>query len=161
MRIHSPRLAQSPPPSPLRCCWPAAGAATPTRPSKTSSPPSSAPSRRRTLRRHHRRPADRGPRQDRAAGAAPAIANPTAPTAAELRTLAIYNNYRALVDIAAGGYGALYGPNIDVNGNHTLGEGKIAGTEYIAYADDGTGQAERDADGADPDHRSTRRRPAS
>jgi hydroxybutyrate-dimer hydrolase len=72
--------------------------------------------------------------------AAPAIANPAAPTAAELRRLAIFNNYRALVDVnPKGGYGVLYGPNIDVNGSDTLGEGRIAGTEYIAYADDGTG----------------------
>ncbi len=75
------------------------------------------------------------------AGGAPAVANPTAPTPTELRTLAIYNNYRALVDIATnGGYGSLYGPNIDVNGNPTLGEGMVAGTEYIAYADDGSGK---------------------
>jgi hydroxybutyrate-dimer hydrolase len=75
------------------------------------------------------------------AGASPVAANPTAPTAAELRTIAIWNNYRALVDIAAnGGYGRLYGPNIDINGNPTLGEGKVAGTEYIAYADDGSGK---------------------
>jgi hydroxybutyrate-dimer hydrolase len=75
------------------------------------------------------------------AGAAPVVAVPAAPTAAELRTLAIYNNYRAIVDVAAnGGYGSLYGPNIDVNGNPTLGEGKVAGTEYLAYADDGTGK---------------------
>ena len=74
------------------------------------------------------------------AGAAPVPANPAAPTVAELRTIAIYNNYRALVDIAAnGGYGTLYGPNVDVNGGNTLGEGKIAGDEYLAYADDGTG----------------------
>src|SRR5512132_2728236 len=47
------------------------------------------------------------------AGAAPVAANPAAPTVAELRKLAIYNNYRALVDIAAaGGYGTLYGPNV-------------------------------------------------
>ncbi len=75
------------------------------------------------------------------AGAAPTVANPTAPTAAELRKLAIFNNYRAILDISAnGGYGSLYGPNIDVNGNPTLGEGRIAGTEYLAYADDGTGK---------------------
>ena len=75
------------------------------------------------------------------AGAAPVIAVPATPTAAELRKLAIYNNYRALVDIAAnGGYGSLYGPNIDINGNATLGEGKVAGTEYLAYADDGSGK---------------------
>jgi hydroxybutyrate-dimer hydrolase len=71
----------------------------------------------------------------------PAFANPASPTAAELRTVAIYNNYRALVDVTtAGGYGVLYGPNIDVNGNNTLGEGKIAGDEWIAYDDDGTGK---------------------
>ena len=71
---------------------------------------------------------------------APAIANPTAPTAAELRRLAIFNNYRAILDISPkGGYGVLYGPNIDINGGNTLGEGKIAGTEYLAYADDAAG----------------------
>jgi len=75
------------------------------------------------------------------AGAAPAVATPTAPTPAELRTLAIYNNYRALVDMTAkGGYGLLYGPNIDTSGHDTLGEGKVAGEEHIAYADDGSGK---------------------
>ena len=34
----------------------------------------------------------------------------------------------------------LYGPNIDLAGNDTLGEGKIAGEECIAYADDGSGR---------------------
>jgi len=43
------------------------------------------------------------------AGAPPAVSTP--PTAEELRTLAIYNNYRALVDTTSGGgYGRLYGP---------------------------------------------------
>jgi hydroxybutyrate-dimer hydrolase len=75
------------------------------------------------------------------AGAAPTIAVPASPTAAELRRLVIYVNYRAIVDVAAnGGYGTLYGPSIDNNGNPTLGEGKIAGTEYLAYADDGSGK---------------------
>ncbi len=75
------------------------------------------------------------------AGAAPVVAVPAAPTPAELRKLAVYNNYRALVDMTAnGGYGLLYGPNVDINGNSTLGEGKVAGTEYLAYADDGTGK---------------------
>ena len=74
-------------------------------------------------------------------GAAPVSAIPTAPTAAELRRLAIFNNYRAILDISPnGGYGVLYGPNIDINGGNTLGEGKIAGTEYIAYDDNGTGK---------------------
>ena len=73
-------------------------------------------------------------------GAAPVVAVPTAPTLTELRTLAIYNNYRALLDMTAnGGYGVLYGPNIDINGGNTLGEGRIAGEEHITYADDGTG----------------------
>ncbi len=73
-------------------------------------------------------------------GAAPAVADPLKPTAAELRRLAIFNNYRAVLDIsAAGGYGTLYGPNVDINGNATASEGLIAGTEYIAYSDDGTG----------------------
>lgn len=74
-------------------------------------------------------------------GAAPPVANPIAPTAAELRRLAIYNNYRAVLDPApGGGYGTLYGPNIDTEGHDTLGEGKIAGTEYLAYVDDGSGR---------------------
>ncbi|PHV10405.1 3-hydroxybutyrate oligomer hydrolase family protein [Chitinimonas sp. BJB300] len=75
------------------------------------------------------------------AGVRPNFANPAAPTAAELRRDAIYNNYRALVDMTiTGGYSRLYGPNIDTSGNDTLGEGKIAGTEYSAFADDGTGR---------------------
>jgi hydroxybutyrate-dimer hydrolase len=72
---------------------------------------------------------------------APAIANATAPTTAELRRLAIYNNYRALVDPTPnGGYGTFYGPNVDANGIVTTNEGKIAGEEHIAFADDGTGR---------------------
>lgn len=76
-----------------------------------------------------------------ASATAPTIANATAPTAAELRRLAIYANYRALVDTAAkGGYGTLYGPNVDASGNVTQGSGMIAGSEYVTYSDDGTGQ---------------------
>jgi len=74
------------------------------------------------------------------AGSAPGFGNPSSPTTAELRRLAIWSNYRALVDISAnGGYGRFWGPNIDLTGNDTLGEGKIAGTEYLAYADNGSG----------------------
>lgn len=74
-------------------------------------------------------------------GVAPAYANPANPTATELRRNAIYSNYRALIDPTVnGGYGTLFGPNVDNNGNPTLGEGLIAGDEYIAYADDGSGQ---------------------
>lgn len=36
-------------------------------------------------------------------GAAPAVADPLKPTAAELRKLAIFNNYRAILDITAAG----------------------------------------------------------
>ena len=75
-----------------------------------------------------------------ASGTAPTVSSP--PTAAELRKLAIYNNYRALSDTtAAGGFGTFFGPNVDVAGNNTLGEGKVAGKEYLAYADsDGSGR---------------------
>jgi hydroxybutyrate-dimer hydrolase len=74
-------------------------------------------------------------------GAAPPFIDPASPTPAELRRNAIYTNYRALVDYTAlGGMGVLYGPNIDANGQDTLGEGKIAGRETIAWSDDGSGR---------------------
>ncbi len=67
--------------------------------------------------------------------AAPLPADPAAPTPAELRRLAIHANYRALIDTTnGGGYGRLYGPNIDLEGMDTLGEGMIPGTEYLAFA---------------------------
>ncbi|WP_417565365.1 3-hydroxybutyrate oligomer hydrolase family protein [Marinobacter sp.] len=60
---------------------------------------------------------------------APAFTDALNPTPAELRRLAIYNNYRALVDTApGGGYGTFFGPQVG-NG----GEGRIPGDEYIAY----------------------------
>lgn len=75
------------------------------------------------------------------AAVGPAFGNPASPTAAELRRSAIYNNYRALIDpTPAGGYGTLYGPNVDANGAVTSGEGRIAGIEYVAYSDDGSGR---------------------
>ena len=62
------------------------------------------------------------------------------PTAAELRRLAIHQNYRALVDTTAnGGFGTLYGPTVAIAGTTASTTGKIAGKEYIAYADDGSG----------------------
>jgi hydroxybutyrate-dimer hydrolase len=74
------------------------------------------------------------------AAALPAYADPLNPTAAELRRNAIHANYRAIQDInASAGFGRLYGPNVDASGTPTTGEGKIAGTEYLAYADDGGG----------------------
>jgi hydroxybutyrate-dimer hydrolase len=62
--------------------------------------------------------------------------------AADLRRLAIYNNYRALVDVSpGGGYGVLFGPNVDVNGGgQNSGQGMVTGSEYLAYADDGSGR---------------------
>jgi len=63
------------------------------------------------------------------------------PTAEELRRLAIYNNYRALIDpTPGGGYGTLYGPNVTAEGTVTAGEGKIAGDEFIAYEKGGGGK---------------------
>lgn len=72
--------------------------------------------------------------------AAPAYADPANPTAMELRRNAIHGNYRGIIDYTAnGGYGTLYGPNIDVNGDYTTGEGLIPGKEYIGVLDDGSG----------------------
>ncbi len=63
------------------------------------------------------------------------LAGPLHPTADELRKLAIYNNYRALIDPSpAGGYGLLYGPKVNADGTIAAGEGMIAGDEYIAFA---------------------------
>lgn len=73
--------------------------------------------------------------------ALPAYANPAAPTADELRRNALIANYRGLVDnTVKGGYGVLYGPNIDLAGKDTLGEGMVPGLEYIGVLDDGTGK---------------------
>jgi hydroxybutyrate-dimer hydrolase len=73
------------------------------------------------------------------AGAAPVVTDPQDVT--QLRKLAIYTNYRALVDIAAaGGYATLYGPNVTNRGVVTAGDGKIAGWEHIAVVDDGSGR---------------------
>ncbi len=75
------------------------------------------------------------------AATAPAYADPLNPTAAELRRNALYANYRAILDPSAnGGYGRLYGPNIDNAGGDTRGEGLIPGKEYIASTDDGSGR---------------------
>ena len=71
----------------------------------------------------------------------PAYANPAAPTAEELRRNALIANYRGLVDnTVKGGYGVLYGPNIDLAGKDTLGEGLVPGLEYVGVLDDGTGK---------------------
>ncbi len=65
----------------------------------------------------------------------PPLADPTAPTPAELRQRAIHANYRALVDTTGpGGYGRLYGPQVDLDGVPTGGDGMIPGTEFLAFA---------------------------
>lgn len=67
----------------------------------------------------------------------PGFADPLQPTASELRRRAIHTNYRALVDMSAGGgYGTLYGPNVTSGGAVTDAEGLIAGDEYLALAGD-------------------------
>lgn len=89
---------------------------------------------------------------------APAPANPLAPTPEELRRLAIYNNYRALVDVSAdGGYGRLYGPLVDAVGYAKDHDGKVAGTEYLALLDgDGRNRGgHRDDDDDDGNSRVT------
>ena len=71
----------------------------------------------------------------------PAYADPLHPTAAELRRTAIHTSYRAIVDATtAGGYGLLYGPNVTAAGVVTTSDGKVAGTETLAFADDGSGR---------------------
>ena len=73
--------------------------------------------------------------------AAPVFADPLNPTVQELRRNAIHANYRAILDpSASGGYGTLYGPNINLSGGNTLGEGLIPGVEYLARLDDGSGR---------------------
>lgn len=65
-----------------------------------------------------------------ASATAPTLADPANPSATELRTLAIYNNYRALVDTApGGGYGELFGPQVGTAGS----EGLVPGEEHLAY----------------------------
>src|SRR5215813_1968999 len=73
------------------------------------------------------------------AGGLPTIPQP--PTPDGLRTLAIYFNYRAIVDtLAGGGYGVFYGPNVGADGTVSSSQGLIAGDEFITFTDDGTGR---------------------
>ncbi len=76
-----------------------------------------------------------------AAATLSAYADPANPTADELRRNAIQSNYRGLVDNTAnGGFGVLYGPNIDLAGKDTRGEGLVPGLEYVGVLDDGSGR---------------------
>jgi hydroxybutyrate-dimer hydrolase len=73
-------------------------------------------------------------------------ANPTAtdlenPTPAEIRRATIINQYKALVDLRPkAGYGTLYGPAVPSRFSTPRSDGKVAGKEYLAYADDGSGR---------------------
>jgi len=69
-------------------------------------------------------------------GAAPRFADSLHPTAQELRRASLF--YRAS---KGQGYGRLFGPQVDqATGKSFEDEGKIAGDEILAYADDGDGR---------------------
>ena len=71
---------------------------------------------------------------------APAYADPAQPTADELRRNAVLSNYRGLVDVTAnGGFGRLFGPNVDLAGNANAGEGLVPGLEYLGVLDNPAG----------------------
>jgi hydroxybutyrate-dimer hydrolase len=58
--------------------------------------------------------------------APPGFKKPESPTAAELRKLAIYNDYHGLIDTSdQGGFGFLFGPQRN---------GRVMGREYLAFA---------------------------
>jgi hydroxybutyrate-dimer hydrolase len=67
---------------------------------------------------------------------APTYADKLRPTAAELRRAAMF-----LRGSSVEGFGRLYGPNVDPRTGAALpDDGKIAGVEYLAYADGGDGR---------------------
>jgi len=62
---------------------------------------------------------------------------PSNPSPDELRRHALCHNYRGLIDVTqGGGYGRFFGPKVGGNGG---ADGRIAGREYRALADDGSG----------------------
>jgi hydroxybutyrate-dimer hydrolase len=66
----------------------------------------------------------------------PAYADPARPTVAELRRAALFKRGNA-----GQGYGRLFGPGIDHrSGEKHPDDGKVAGDEVLAYADDGSGR---------------------
>lgn len=70
-------------------------------------------------------------------GAAPAYADPLKPTVTELRRAAIYSRNNP-----AGGFGRLFGPNIDPVSKQAVADARIAGEEILAYTSDpGVGHA--------------------
>lgn len=69
-------------------------------------------------------------------GRRPGYADPLHPTAAELRRASLF-----LPASAGQGYGRLFGPDVDeATGRIWPDSGRIAGEEYLAYADDGAGR---------------------
>jgi hydroxybutyrate-dimer hydrolase len=73
---------------------------------------------------------------------APQATDRANPTTTEIRQATIVNQYQAFQDMRLTfGYGTLYGPTVPTQFAAKLtASGKIAGKEYLAYADDGTGQ---------------------
>jgi len=68
----------------------------------------------------------------------PQPADPLAPTAEELRTIAIYNNTRALIDTTtAGGYGRLYGLGVPLEPGGEPSPELIFGDELLVFSDRG------------------------
>jgi hypothetical protein len=90
-------------------------------------------------------------------GPVPVPVDPVHPTPAELRRLAIYNNYRGRLDPStSGGFGRLYGPNISEGVVQAHG-GKIAGKEYLFATNNGEERQNvtvmvQIPDSFDPDH---------
>ena len=69
-------------------------------------------------------------------GNRPGYADPLHSTAAELRRAALF-----FPGSAGQGFGRLFGPDVDeTTGKKLDGRGKIAGEEYLAYADNGEGK---------------------
>ena len=69
-------------------------------------------------------------------GKRPGYADPLHPTAVELRRAALF-----FPGSAGQGFGRLFGPDVDeTTGKKLDGQGKIAGEEYLAYADNGEGK---------------------
>jgi hydroxybutyrate-dimer hydrolase len=65
----------------------------------------------------------------------PAVGEPTEPTALDLRRLAIWTNYRALVDTSpGGGFGTLYGPGVPLEPGGEAPPELIAGDEFLVFA---------------------------
>jgi hydroxybutyrate-dimer hydrolase len=73
--------------------------------------------------------------------AAPTATDPENPTASEIRRATIVNQYQALQDMrSSAGYGIVYGPAVSTQFVNPTNNGQVAGKEYLAYADDGSGR---------------------